>query len=125
MNNLLLDSNALISYVTAATRIGKKSRELFKRANLFYSTISLFELKLKELRIPGFISPLSESKLNQLGINKISFDSEDLRGLVQLATKDPFDVMLVAQAKARNLGFVTADLAILDSNLDFVLDITD
>lgn len=125
MNNLLLDSNSLISYIAAASRIGKKSRELLNRANLFYSSISLFELKLKELRIPGFQSPLSETKLKELGIEKISFDSEDLKGLVQLKTKDPFDLMLVSQANARKLGFVTSDLLILESDLSFVFDITD
>ncbi len=125
MNNLLLDSNALISYVTSASRIGNKSKDLLNRANLFYSPISLFELKLKESRIPGFKSPLTDAILKALGIKKISFDSEDLKGLVQLKTKDPFDIMLVSQANARNLGFVTSDLLILESDLKFVYDITD
>jgi predicted nucleic acid-binding protein len=33
--------------------------------------------------------------------------------------------MLIAQAKSRGMRFVTADMEILRSKLDFVLDVTD
>ncbi len=35
---------------------------------------------------------------------------------------DPFDRMLLAQAKAEYLAFITADKTILDFNLGFVMD---
>ena len=41
---------------------------------------------------------------------------------VELAQRDPFDRILVAQARCEGLGFVTADRAILATGLPFVLD---
>jgi PIN domain nuclease of toxin-antitoxin system len=43
----------------------------------------------------------------------------------ELVSRDPFDLLLVAQAHSRSMQFVTADMKILDSDLDFVWDVTD
>jgi PIN domain nuclease of toxin-antitoxin system len=42
-----------------------------------------------------------------------------------LVSKDPFDLLLVAQASSRRMQFLTADMQILRSELDFVWDVTD
>lgn len=125
MKNLLLDSNALIRYVSLSKKIGPKTRRLLDDSNLFFSPVSLFELKFKETRIPGFISPLSRDMLTSLGFSELSFVSDAAENMVSISTKDPFDIMLLAQARAHSMLFLTADLAILNSDLDFVLDLTD
>jgi PIN domain nuclease of toxin-antitoxin system len=124
MSNLLLDTNALIAYASNAKRIGSKTRKLLNQSQLFYSPLSLFELKLKELRIPEFRSVVSASLLAELGFSRLSFEPQHVDGLVQLKTRDPFDLMLVAQAKISQFHLVTADLAILDSGLEFCVDLT-
>lgn len=125
MSNLLLDSNALISYVANARRIGPKTRRLLSKSGLFYSPLSLFELQIKQIRVPGFQSNLTPAKLEALGFGVIRPGPEDLEGFSVLKTKDPFDLMLVSQAKSRGFKFVTSDLEILKSGLDFVVDLTD
>jgi len=42
-----------------------------------------------------------------------------------LANDDPFDNMLLAQAKASDMKFLTADLKILKLELTYVLNLTD
>jgi PIN domain nuclease of toxin-antitoxin system len=42
-----------------------------------------------------------------------------------LVSKDPFDLLLVAQASSRSMQFLTADMQILRSELSFVWDVTD
>lgn len=125
MKNLLLDSNALIRYVSLSKKIGPKTRRLLDSSNLFFSPISLFELKFKEARIPGFISPLSRDLLTDLGFSELGFVSDAAENVVRASTRDPFDIMLLSQARAQSMLFVTADLEILNSELEFVLDLTD
>lgn len=125
MKNLLLDSNALIRYISLSKKFGPKTRKLLDSSNLFFSPLSIFELKFKESRIAGFTSPLSPKLLAELGFSELGFVSGAAENLVRAATKDPFDIMLLTQAKAHSMHFVTADLEILKSELDFVWDLTD
>lgn len=125
MKNLLLDSHALIAYVGGSRRFGAKTTRLLNESNLLYSPVSIFELKLKEIRRPGFVSPITQPLLQALGFEQLPFEAKSANELLVLKTKDPFDMMLVAQAKAHGANLVTADLEILDSGLDFVVDLTD
>ncbi len=125
MKSLLLDSHALIAYVGGSKRFGTKTTKLLNENNLYFSPVSIFELKLKELRRPGFVSPITQPLLQALGFEQMPFDSMSANQLLVLKTKDPFDMMLAAQAKAFGAKLITADLDILDSGLDFVVDLTD
>ncbi|MFM1950836.1 MAG: hypothetical protein RL418_523 [Actinomycetota bacterium] len=124
MSSLLLDSNALIAYAANSKRIGPKARALLNRSELYFSSLSIAELRLKELRVPGFRLGLTTKFLNSIGIEEVQFSSRDLDGLVTLETKDPFDLLLAAQANSRGLGLVTSDLEILASDLAFAVDLT-
>lgn len=124
MRNLLLDTNVLVAYVLNSKKIGKKTTSVLNKSNLFFSPLSIFELKLKESRIKNFRSPFDSATLRKLGIEPLSFDA-DVRDVVWILSRDPFDVLLVSQAKSRGMQFVTADMQILRSDLDFVLDVSD
>jgi PIN domain nuclease of toxin-antitoxin system len=76
------------------------------------------------MRIKGFKSPVNAKTLKSFGIAPLSFDVAT-NEVIMLESRDPFDLMLVAQAKSRGMKFVTADMQILRSKLDFVLDVTD
>ena len=125
MSNLLLDSNAVVEYAAASKRFGSKTIRLMNASQLYYSSITLAELKLKELKRPGYRSNLDREKLSALGLLELPFESKDSEKMVQIDTSDPFDIILVAQAISREMKFVTADLRILGSELDFVIDLTD
>lgn len=124
MKNLLLDTNVLIAYGMNSKKIGKKTRSLLNSGNLFFSPLSIFELKLKESRITNFRSPISAEILESLGFQALHFDSA-AADVPKLKSRDPFDLMLISQAKSREMLFITADMQILKSNLNFVIDVTD
>jgi PIN domain nuclease of toxin-antitoxin system len=125
MKSLLLDLNALLFYLTQSKRVGRKTQKLLDSSNLFYSSISLFELKFKNLRSPSFRSIVTSENLKALGFSPLQFDDSASEHLVAIETFDPIDTMLVAQAKSRGMMFLTSDQKILGANLDFVLDLTD
>ena len=83
------------------------------------------ELKLKELKRPGYRSNLDNEKLARLGLFELPYETKDAEQMIEIQSNDPFDIILVAQAKSRDMKFVTADLRILRSNLDFVVDLTE
>ena len=125
MKSLLLDTNALHFYLTQSKRVGRKTRKLLDSSNLFYSPVSLFELKFKKLRSPSFSSVVNADNLKSLGFSSVNFDDLASENLVSVDTFDPIDTMLVAQAKSRGMLFLTSDHKILNANLDFVLDLSD
>ena len=125
MKSLLLDTNALHFYLTQSKRVGRKTRKLLDSSNLFYSPVSLFELKFKKLRSPSFSSVVNADNLKSLGFSSVNFDDPASENLVSVDTFDPIDTMLVAQAKSRGMLFLTSDQKILNANLDFVLDLSD
>ena len=125
MKSLLLDTNALHFYLTQSKRVGRKTRKLLDSSNLFYSPVSLFELKFKKLRSPSFSSVVNADNLKSLGFSSVNFDDSASENLVSVDTFDPIDTMLVAQAKSRGMLFLTSDQKIINANLDFVLDLSD
>ena len=125
MKSLLLDTNALHFYLTQSQRVGRKTRKLLDSSNLFYSPVSLFELKFKKLRSPSFSSVVNADNLKSLGFSSVNFDDSASENLVSVDTFDPIDTMLVAQAKSRGMLFLTSDQKIINANLDFVLDLSD
>lgn len=125
MKSLLLDTNALHFYLTQSKRVGKKTQKLLDSSNLFYSSVSLFELKFKSLRLPSFSSVVTAENLKSLGFSPLHFDDSATEHLVSVNTFDPIDTMLVAQAKSRGMLFLTSDQKILNANLDFVFDLSD
>lgn len=124
MQNVLLDTNALVFYVSGSNRFGRKSIKILDSWNLFYSPLSLIELRFKADK-GKFRGDIRSESLNDLGLNELTLSSQVEDHLVSLPTADPFDRTLVAQAKAAGFSFMTSDSDILDSELAFVLDLAD
>ena len=124
LQNVLLDTNALVFYVSGSPRFGRKSIKVLDSWNLFYSPLSLIELRLKAEK-GKFRGAIRSENLNELGLNELTLTSGVEDHLVSLSTSDPFDRMLVAQAKAAGFSFMTSDSRILDSELEFSLDLAD
>lgn len=125
MSALLLDTNALFYYVTGTPRFGARTRKLLDQSELYFSPLSLVELKQKALKGKLSLSRLDIQAFLELGMNSISFNAEAAQAFELIANDDPFDNMLLAQAKQSRVRFLTSDLKILNLELDFVLDLTD
>ncbi len=124
MQNVLLDTNALVFYLTSFDRFGRKSIRTLDNSNLFFSPLSLIELKIKTLK-GRFRGTVSAKDLMALGMKELRLGSEVADDIVKLDTSDPFDLMLIAQSKSAGYSFMTSDSRILESKLDFVLDLSD
>jgi PIN domain nuclease of toxin-antitoxin system len=124
VQNVLLDTNALVFYLTSFDRFGRKSIRTLDNSNLFFSPLSLIELKIKTLK-GRFRGTVSAKDLMALGMKELRLGSEVADDIVKLDTSDPFDLMLIAQSKSAGYSFMTSDSRILESKLDFVLDLSD
>lgn len=123
---LLLDTSALFYYVTAASKkFGTRTTQLLDKSDLLYSPLSVVELRQKSQKGKLSLSRIDGEVFEELGFRPISFNKE-AAGLFELiAHDDPFDNMLLAQAKQLGAKFLTADMKILRLGLDYVLDLTD
>lgn len=126
MSTLLLDTNALFYYLTAdRKKFGAQTIKLLDRSELLYSPLSIVELKQKMLKGKLVLSRIDSEVFERLGIDALVFGPEAAEAFELVANDDPFDNMLLAQAKQLKIKFLTADLKILRLNLDYVLDLTD
>lgn len=124
MKNLLLDSHALIVYGGGSRKFGVNTTRSLNETIWSTPPLNIFEPNLKAMRRPGFVSPSLHPLLQALDSEKLLFDPNSANELLAMKTKGPFDLMLVAQAKACGANLVTADIEILASGLDFVVDLT-
>ena len=125
MRHILLDSNALYFYLTKSKRIGKKSISMLDETEVYFSAVSLIELKLKMLAGKMSLSSLTVAEMVARGLKPLDFSVETFEKFELRANKDPFDNMLLAQARHHGFFLLTSDLEILRLNLDYVVDLTD
>ena len=121
---ILLDTHLILWWLSNSPLLPDKARELIgdPENTVFVSSVSVWEIWLKEslgkLRLP----PDFEQKLGVASFESLPLTAAQARQAAWLPWhhRDPFDRMLVAQAKEANLIFLTADEAI-SAYGDFVL----
>jgi PIN domain nuclease of toxin-antitoxin system len=126
---LLLDSHVVLWQVAGDTRLGPATRARIESASAVHvSAASVWELSIKNaagtLDLPeDFVAELAAQGLALLPVTPEQ--AEGVRTLPDaLRRHDPFDRLLVAQARALGLTFLTADRVLLDLDLPFVVDAT-
>jgi len=126
---MLLDTNALIWALSSPKKFGRQFLRRFEGAGwAYYSPVSIFELQLlsRKQRGPKLSKDVSKM-LGEIGLVELSYTSEAAiaaNDFVQLASTDPFDWMLVAQASAAGVDFYTSDARLLGLGLGFVKNST-
>lgn len=126
MNGLLLDTNALWWVLSDDPRLGAGSRtRLQETGRVHFSSISVLEITMKEmlgrLSAPGDVAVDAESA----GLVELPFRSRHAAGLrdfPSLSRHDPFDRMLLSQARIEELALLTSDRQLHMLGLDWVLD---
>jgi PIN domain nuclease of toxin-antitoxin system len=116
---LLLDTNVLIWAI--AETLGRDTLDMLADAEneLFFSDVSLWELAIKtglgKLRTPDDL----EDQLETLRIRPVPLQRSHIAAYrdLPLLHRDPFDRMLVAQARAENLILVTRDRRLADYDI--------
>ena len=122
--NLLLDTHVAIWALNDDPALSEKARELILDPDntIYYSTISVWEVLLKHSRRPDNI-PFDETDFSEscreagfvpLGLadNHILAVHTLTRSDAEKEHNDPFDRLLLAQAKVENLSFLTHDALI-------------
>ena len=114
----LLDTHVFLWTMTADRRIASVEEELIDPSNEVYvSAASLWEIEIKNAKGKLTISETEALKaLSQQSFLELPVSMSQIRYLKTLCQapdmpvhKDPFDNLLVAQAKAEGMVFLTAD----------------
>lgn len=129
MKNLLLDSHELIWILYEPEKINKKTKDFIGVASLVYISIaSIWELAVKHYNGKLAYSPEEFlGEIERAGIKIIQIEPSHILELnnANFKNKDPFDRMLLAQAKAEGFCFLTADSEIIKMGMGYVVPAKD
>jgi len=119
--NILLDTPLLIWTLNEDPALPEKARELILDPDnvIYYSTVSVWEIAIKHASHPDnveFTGKEMATFCREAGFQHLEIRERHVFALETLMRpenaprhNDPFDKMLVAQAKADNLVFLTHD----------------
>lgn len=125
----LLDTHLLLWAALDSDRLSPAARAILAdhRATLVFSVASLWEVAIEAAlgRSDLSVDPdLLRRGLVQAGYEELAVSGQHAVAVVDLPTlhKDPFDRMLVAQARVEGLVLVTSDAAVADypGNIELV-----
>ena len=117
--NLLLDTHILIWALNEDPRLPGKAREMIldKDNAVYYSSVSLWEVSIKHANHPEnvkFTGKELSRFCEEAGFLPVEMKDRHIFALETITRPegapphhDPFDRMLVAQAKAENMFFIT------------------
>jgi len=116
---MLLDTHALLWLTLDSDRLGVRARERIAEATrVHFSAVSISELVIKHMlgriELPGgdrFPEIFTRSGLTELLFT--GRHANALREEASLVRHDPFDRMLMAQARAEGIGLLTTDRVLL------------
>lgn len=123
MTGLLLDTHVVLWILDDNPRLGRRARQRITTGEvLFVSAASTWEMSIKaavgRLTLPVDLDDAIErSGLRDLPITRRHSLASDLAALPH---RDPFDAMLVAQARVERLTLLTADHKLLEALPDAV-----
>ena len=133
--NLLLDTHIAIRALNDDNALSEKARNLILNPVnvIYYSVISVWEVHIKHRKKPENI-PFNEYDfseacqragfipLNLIGEHIFVFALSTLHRIAEAREhNDPFDKILIAQAKFENLFFLTHDSLIFDYQEPFIV----
>lgn len=110
MEKYLLDTHAILWYFQGTENLPKKIRTIIESKSCFYSIISFWEIAIKQ-KLGKLDSSFSIQELESMctkaniQIAPITSKSIETTKFLPLIHRDPFDRLLIAQAKNLNLIF--------------------
>lgn len=114
---VLLDTHTFVWWVSEPDRLSKRGLDLFEddASELYWSPVGTWELALKlakgKLKLPGTLQEYLEPRISRAGIRPLLVRSDHALALLELPRHhaDPFDQMLIAQARVEGLAILTSD----------------
>jgi len=125
---LLIDTHAMLWILQGSTKLTEKAAEVFTDVDneVFFSAVSYWEICLEislgKLRLRDSWSTDLDRIFEKNMIRWLPLKKDHLLGIVNLPWihRDPFDRMLIAQAIAEGLSFITADSNILKYDIQVI-----
>ncbi len=120
---ILLDTHALLWWLTDDAQLGTRARDQIGSAEnvIAVSCASLWEIVIKQRlgKLEGDIGEI-EKEIAQQGMTRLNLLPDHLVELSAMAVhhRDPFDQMLVAQARSEDMPLLTADIGIAAYSVD-------
>lgn len=126
---VLIDSHIFVWYgYGQLNKMPKKYVDILKDKNndIYFSLVSAWELTIKSLLgKPNFDVDVDKNRMGllQVGFHELPILYPHIQSLKDVPSvhKDPFDRLLIAQAKSENFYFLTVDEKILEYPYDFII----
>lgn len=112
MQHLLLDTNVVLWWLTAHPRLDSASQALIAEAECHLSAASIWEVAIKHKLGKLPLAPkviLDATRKAHISIVPITAEHGIATADLPLLHSDPFDRMLIAQARSEHLTLVTGD----------------
>ena len=115
--NILLDTHTLLWFASSPEKLSEPAqRELINRDNqLWISVVNVWEIQVKQqlgkLTLDTSLEELIDTQQQTNGMKMLGVELPHIYILSQLENhhRDPFDRLLIAQAKSENYTLVTRD----------------
>ncbi len=123
---LLLDTHVLLWVLQDSRNIGSQAKELIELSNeVFISAASIWEIQIESQKGKLIIPKEWVTSMEKLGFIELPMTWKHAQATrqVELPHQDPFDRMLLAQARSEQLVLATADETILRTNPAHCLDV--
>ena len=125
----LLDTQVLVWMGTDSAKLSKRARHILKRApNLFFSPVSIAELRIKSSKGKFKFETNFVDTLTQVGIRELPFTSAHAQAVSRFAAllnHDPLDRMILAQAATEQISLISSDKKFLELKLNWIIDAHD
>jgi len=117
---VLLDTHAFLWWCEDSPKLSKKARKVMTERDCFVSYASFWEIAIKvslnKLRLPGIVDRYLADQMSLNGFEQLEIGFRQIMRCSSLERRhgDPFDRLLVAQAREKSLPIVSRD-AIFDA----------
>jgi PIN domain nuclease of toxin-antitoxin system len=114
---VLLDTHTFLWWCEDSPELSKKARKVMTEQDCFVSYASFWEIAIKvsldKLRLPGIIDRYLADQMSLNGFEQLEIS---FRQIIRCASlpwhhRDPFDRLLIAQAREESLPIVSRDAA--------------
>ncbi len=130
---VLLDTHIIIWAALNDVRLSQKAKDIIVNPEneIYYSTASVWEITIKHMARPGqmkYSGDYLAEECDKHGYCVLPIENKHVSALATLkrgedapAHNDPFDRIMLAQAKAEDMAFVTHDSLIPFYNEDCII----
>ena len=123
--NYLYDTNVVVWATNSPEKFGPESTDILRKYGNKVSAVSILEITIKTML--GRLHYVHDAASIQevLGVSLIDITpvhAESIDIFPELINHDPFDRLLLTQAKLEGLTLLTSDQKLLALNLPYVLD---